>query len=73
MNVYKPVLILCLALSISTTLRAQNSQAASEEVIGKIKTALAPLFQENQDYTFSDLKTESSGGGRTVGGKLLYN
>jgi predicted nucleic acid-binding Zn-ribbon protein len=63
--------LLSIALT-ATSLTAQNSQPASEEVIGKIKTALAPLFQENQDYIFSDLKTESSSGGFKVSGNATF-
>ena len=72
MNVFKQVLFFFTALSTSLSLFAQNSQPASEEVIGKIKTALAPLFQENQDYVFSDLKTESSGVGFKVSGNATF-
>jgi hypothetical protein len=72
MNVLKPVLLLCIALCFCTRLGAQDLQPTNEEVIGKIKTALAPLFQENQDYTFSDLKTESGGAGFKVSGTATF-
>ncbi len=72
MTSIKSVLFCCLALFVSQTLPAQNSQLASEEVIAKMKTALAPLFQENQDYVFSDLKTEASGGGFKVSGTATF-
>ncbi len=72
MTSIKSVLFCCLALFVSQTLPAQNSQPASEDVIAKMKTALAPLFQENQDYVFSDLKTETSGGGFKVSGTATF-
>ena len=71
MNIRKPVLFLWLTLLISSAIQAQ-SQPATEEVINKMKTALAPLFQENQDYTFSDLITESNGGGFKVSGTATF-
>jgi hypothetical protein len=72
MHVLKPVLILCIALSTSLQLTAQNSSQASEALIGKMKTALAQLFQENQDYVFSNLKTESAGGGFKISGIATF-
>jgi hypothetical protein len=41
------------------------AEVPNEEIIVKMKTALAPLFQENQDYVLSDVSvTEASGGYR---------
>lgn len=57
---------------ISQPTAAQDAQSFSDEMIGKMKIALAPLFQENQDYTLSDLKTESSGGGFKLTGKATF-
>ena len=72
MKIFKPVLLLCIAVTANFLLNAQNSQSVSEEVVTKMKIALAPLFHENQDYVFSDLKTESSGGGFRVSGNATF-
>lgn len=69
MQKLKLVLLLCLTTNLS--LPAQ-SQPAQEEAIAKMKTALAPLFQENQDYVFSDLKTEAAGGGFKISGNATF-
>lgn len=69
MNVCKPLLSILVVLLASVSLTAQSN---SEEVISKMKTALAPLFQENQDYVFSDLKTEASGSGFKVSGTATF-
>lgn len=72
MNALKPLLIVCIALSFSLPLTAQNAQPASETVISKIKTALAPLFQENKDYVFSNLQTTAAGGSFTISGTATF-
>lgn len=72
MNSCKPMLLVCLLLFTCTAVQAQGLQPAADDVIAKMKTALAPLFQENQDYTFSDLKTESAGGGFNVSGTATF-
>ena len=71
MNLFRPVLILLVALSSPFFLGAQNGPP-SEEVITKMKTALAPLFQENQDYVFSDLKSEAKGNGFRISGNATF-
>lgn len=71
MNRFQSVLFLLLALVSPFLLGAQNAPP-SEEVINKMKAALAPLFQENQDYVFSDLKSESSGSGFRISGNATF-
>lgn len=72
MNLIKPVLAVFIILSATLSLRAQNSQPASEAIVTKIKTTLAPLFQENSDYVFSGLNMEANGGGFTISGNATF-
>lgn len=72
MNALKSLLIVCIALLVPSLLSAQNPQPASEAAVAKIKTALAPLFQENKDYVFSNLQTTTAGGGFTISGTATF-
>lgn len=72
MKIAKPVLSIVISLCFIFPLTAQNTQPASEAAIGKIKKALAPLFNENQDYVFSGLKTTTAGEGFTISGTATF-
>lgn len=72
MPVLKPLLLLCLAICSTAGLTAQNSSPAPEAAVNKIKSAIAPLFKENKDYNFSNLKTETTGAGFTISGTASF-
>lgn len=43
-----------------------------EDIIAKMKTALAPMFQENQDYVFSDVNVEGASGSYKANGTATF-
>lgn len=44
----------------------------NEEIIGKMKSALAPLFQENQDYVLSDVTVSETSGGYKISATATF-
>jgi hypothetical protein len=69
-------LILTLSLTVVTLISNGfkiPSPEVNDEVISKMKTGLSPIFQENQDYVFSDiLVTEASGGYKITGNATFF-
>ncbi|MBL7810955.1 MAG: hypothetical protein JNL57_01915 [Bacteroidetes bacterium] len=69
---YKPILLYVLAFVAAQSLQARTLPPVPDELIQQMKTALSPLFQENEDYVFSDLQTESVGEGYKISGKATF-
>jgi len=44
----------------------------NEEIIAKMKNLLAPLLQENEDYSFSDVSVTEAAGGYRVSGSATF-
>lgn len=44
----------------------------SEEVIARMKNVLAPMLQENEDYTFSEINVAEAAGGYRVSGTATF-
>lgn len=68
MNWLKSRCTIALIFLVSTISVAQTT----EDMVAKMKTALAPMFQENQDFTFSDFKSEAAGGGFKLSGTATF-
>ncbi len=60
------------AVAASSNTASEPSQQVSEEVIAKMKTLLAPILQENQDYTLSDVNVAEAAGGFRVSGTATF-
>lgn len=77
MSKLQRVLVLLMFVATGTlaaplNLRGDVSSSTPEEIIVRMKTILSPLFQENQDYVFSDVKVEGASGSYKVSGKAAF-
>ena len=62
-------------LTVNTAFAAKTinpSTPTPEEVIAKMKNLLAPFFQENQDYTFSEPTVTEAEGGYRISGTATF-
>ena len=65
-------LALLVTLMFVSPCRAMASASSPDDLIAKMKSALAPLFTENEDYTFSDLSVTEAGGGYRISGNATF-
>lgn len=65
-------LALLVTLMLVSPGRATASTSSPDDLIAKMKSALAPLFTENDDYTFSDLTVTEAGGGYRISGNATF-
>lgn len=65
-------LALLVTLMFVSPCRAMASASSPDDLIAKMKSALAPLFTENEDYTFSDLNVTETGGGYRISGNATF-
>jgi hypothetical protein len=68
------VLLSIMILGICSVFAASFPVAENpnDEVIAKMKAALAPLFQENQDYTLSDISVIEASGGYKISATATF-
>jgi len=65
-------LVLMTGMLISANLHANAHPPSNDEVVAKMKNALAPLFQENSDYVLHEVTVTEASGGFKVSGTATF-